>query len=120
MLKKAPYGIHECFDEDIENAYEVLVDNQTIGYVSFTYPSNQKVIWLDFILAVKRGSGHGREIVDTLFKELSIDEIHGTAILELHYFWKNNGAIFDMEVTEDDYDGVFFSLTKKSFYQSER
>lgn len=118
MMKQAPYGIHECFDEDIENSYEVVSDHQTIGYVSFTYGSDPKVINIEFIMAVKKFRGYGREILKTLFEELPIEEMQGTAILENQYFWKNNGAEFYMEVTEDDLDGVPFTLKKESFYQA--
>lgn len=106
-------GIHDVFDGDMEHSYVIQHENETLGYVCF-HEAEPKTICVEFILAKKRGSGHGISMVKALF-DLGYETIKGTAIYGPHFFWLSIGAVFDDEVDEDAFDGTFFTLSNIDF-----
>lgn len=106
-------GIHEVFDMDLKNSYEVMEGDNVIGYVQF-YKNKEKSIWVEYIQAKEKGKGDGRKIIQALF-ELGYEKIEGTAIYGPHFFWIEVGAVFEEEPQEDIYDGFSFELTKNNF-----
>lgn len=106
-------GIHEVFDSDLENSYVIKENGQTLGYVNYR-ENGDKSLWLEFILAEKRGRGYGYKMLEALFS-LGYSKIEGTSIYGPHSFWLEMGAEFDEEPVEDIYDGFHFVLTKENF-----
>lgn len=106
-------GIHDVFDCDQAHSFAVLENGETIGYVCFWELSPER-IWIEFILAKKRGNGDGSIILQALFDK-GYKAINGTAIYGPHFFWKRVGAEFEEEVDEDSCDGEPFLLRKENF-----
>ncbi len=120
MLEVKPLktrGIHDVFDDNMENSYRIIEDGETLGYVCYFKSKEKKQkIWVEFLLAVHRGRGDGETMLRALF-EKGFEQIEGTAIYGPHFFWESMGAVFEDEVEENVYDGTYFCLTKENFYK---
>jgi len=114
MERLTVQGIHDVFDQEMENSYEVKEGECIIGYLCF-HENEKGVVWMDFILAKERGDGDGEKMIEALF-ERGIEQIEGTSIYGPHFFWMKCGAKFLDEVEEYSYDGIFFTLSKADFY----
>lgn len=106
-------GIHDVFDGDMDNSYQVKDCGDVVGYLNFQ-KSESGSAWVDFILAKKKGLGYGKDMINTIF-ELGFDKIEGMSIYGPHFFWLSIGATFYEEPGEDIHDGVLFELTKENF-----
>lgn len=106
-------GVHDVFDSEKERSFAVKEKGETIGYVCF-WEQSQDSIWIEFLLAKRRGQGDGVTILQALF-EKGYNVMEGTAIYGPHFFWKHVGAEFEDEVEEDLCDGTPFVLRKEHF-----
>lgn len=109
-------GVHDVFDSNMENSFEIVDGEETLGYVCYEMRDEEtKRIWIEFLLAEYRGNGDGETMIHALF-EKGYEDIQGSAIYGPHFFWKSIGAVFEDEVQEEDFDGIWFTLTREDFY----
>jgi|SRR5690625_2234156 len=109
-------GVHDVFDDDMDNSYQAKDGEQVVGYLNFQEMKNGSA-WVEFILAEVEGVGYGRDMIRALF-DLGYHTITGTSIHGPHYFWLAIGATFYEEPDEDTFDGMLFELTLKNFTEA--
>lgn len=114
--QEVPKVVHEIFDDEGNTSIQIYSEEEVVGGIAFTLTSDKKGAYIEFIQAEKRGEGRGDILVAYLFNSRGLDYLIGSTIYEPHFFWKRIGADFDYEVSEDDWDGVRFKLTRASFF----